>query len=148
MRTRQYEPKAFYAYINSDGSHYFPDGSKLFEPIEEVPDDVDCLHFKIRTLKAQYTMKSEATLSNRAAVAAIKQVQGGDDIDEKEGLNEVEMRTQELCEALVEWDLLDEAGVVVPITLNAIEDLEPRWLYDIIRAAHQNINSAKNLQAV
>lgn len=148
-RRRKFETRRCYAYINEDGSQFFPDksGYGRFDEIadEDIPEDVEVEEFwvDIRVLPAQYTMNSEQAVTN-AAIEAQMKGKGSDGAAAKASLD---VTFQQMMMAIAAWSLEDEEGKPVECNRDALESLQPAWLYEFIQQAYGRVNNlSKNWQ--
>ncbi len=146
-KKQTYPPKQCFAYINDDGSQYLPEGQPQFAeiPEDQLPGDVSEFWVSIRVLPASYSINSQNAISTRMMEAQI----GGRDANASAATASQEQTFQQLMMALDGggWSLVGDNEEPIPISREALEALEPGWLYDFINAAYSSVNGmSKNWQ--
>lgn len=139
-----YPPKEFYLYVNEDGSQHLPDGIDQYQQITEIPEDVDEFYFKLRIQIAADAVN--ATTSVNALMFALQDDSRlSDDAKARKNADEsMKLTLATLVNVISEWNEVDENDKPVPITVESLLTLEPRWLFEAIVGANTRLNTGKN----
>lgn len=138
FKKQTYPPKQFYLYIQEDGSQYLAEGIESFAEISEdsLPVDVTEFTFEIKVLTGSYSINS----AKYAADMAIRAQMQGRNMESAASATQ-ELMQQEMIQAIASWSLVDDDEKPVPISLAAVAELQPGWIYTAIEEAYQRVNS-------
>ena len=136
-RKRTIPPKNFFVYHDETGTEYLhPDFEPFAEiPESDLPENVEEFSFAIRV----HTGAIHINAVKHATTQAMSAELGGNPAKAAEASQE--LMIQEMIMAIESWSLEDEDGNPIAPSLQALNELQPGWLYTAIETAYQRVNS-------
>ena len=133
-----FPPKRFYLYVKDEGTQYLSEDINVFDEIPEdkLPEDVSEFWFDIHVLTGAHginslrhatnlMMKSQMRSGNQEAAANATQ----------------EIMFHEMILAIAGWSFVDENDQAIPVSMDALNAISPKWIYHAIEEGHRRVNS-------
>ena len=150
MKLKSYN-RNFFLYINEENGKQYIDKekAKLYEKIEELPDNVEEFRCTMKTVPAE-----QSSLGSDASLRYLIDTRGVQSDDPETKAQAIQARQEaeqklmpqtsaayrNIASAIVSWNLENEDGTIIPVSEDSLKKIEPPWLFDYIREVYSDLN--------